>query len=163
MAQAYVTLYGKVVLERDKLFLRSLKPTPFTETVLFRVLVGAAALALFAACFFIEDPLRRWVNIILSLFLFGRWVVALYRIIVNRSLSNRIPLSRIRSFSIQHETHGLDTVLTLHLVNGRLRPITFRTREEGWEGLSKVLRENGIELSESGGANPLQTAESSSV
>ena len=144
MAQSFFTVNGKVVVERDKLFIRTIKPRPFTETPLFQIIVGLLAIAVFVTCFFIEEPFKRFSRLVLSLFLLGQWVVPLYRLVTKTSLANRIPFNRIRSFALQPHPNGLETALLLHLRNGRERKIIFRMREKEWEGLSQVLTAHHI-------------------
>ena len=157
MAQDFFTVHGKVVVERDKLFIRTIKPRPFTETPLFHIVVGLLSIAVFVTCFFIEDPRRRVMNFILSVALLGRWVLPLYTIVFKTSLADRIPFSRIRAFALHPDPSGLETALLLHLMNGRERKIIFRLREKEWEGLSQVLISHDIHLlSDSAGVENLQ-------
>ena len=157
MAQDFFTVNGKVVVERDKIFIRTIKPRPFTETPLFQVIVGLLAIVVFVTTFFIEDPLKRFFRIVLSIFLLGQWLVPLYKLLTKTSLADRIPFSRIRSFALQPDSNGLEISLLLHLVNGRERKIIFRLREKEWEGLSQVLASHDIRLlSDSAGVGNLQ-------
>ena len=69
----------------------------------------------------------------------------LYDILFKRSLSNRIPLNRIKSFEIKPDEIGLETFVILHLKSGRYKKKFFRTLEKQYEPFTELLSQHIIQ------------------
>ena len=139
MQQAeFVTLYGKVVIERNVLFIRNFD-VPFTRTNLFRIVYELCFIGVFIMSFFIENAPKKYLHLLAWGILLLSRVTQLYDILFSRSYSNRIPLSRINSVTTSADNSGHHTFVHLHLKNGRYRVIPFRTLEKQHETFIEAI------------------------
>lgn len=142
MAQEFISVRGKVVIERDILFIRTFTLPSFPETVLFEILVGIIALVLFISSFFIQDDGTRFLRIIISIVILTPRILPLYDILFKRSLATRIPLRRIKSYELKENANGLESTLILYLRSGRYKPILFRSLEKQYEPLASLISQH---------------------
>src|SRR5215203_3028752 len=96
--QEFVTLYGKAIVERDILFIRSFD-VPVTRTNLFRIAYGLCFLTLFVLAFFKDEGPKKYVSILVWGFLLLMRLPQWFDILFIRSYANRIPLNRIKSIT----------------------------------------------------------------
>ena len=140
MKQEFVTLYGKATVERDVLFIRNLD-LPFTKTSLFQFFYEATFAGIFILAFFKTDGPHKYISILGWGFLLLSRLPQWYDLLFRRSYSNRIPLSRIRSVSIENDQYGLNSFVQLHLDKGRYRKIPFRTMEKEYINFIEAITE----------------------
>ena len=139
MKQEFITTRGKLIIENNSLFIRNYK-IDFRETVAgqlwFPFLLIAAGILI---CIYADKPLDYFIGTfwILSFLLFHSKKV--YDVLIKKSFSGRIQLSRIHSFEIRPDEPGLETEVLLHLRNGRNRSILFRTMEKQYEAFTDAL------------------------
>jgi hypothetical protein len=136
--QEFVTLYGKAIIERDVLFLRSYN-VPFTRTNFFRVGYELCFIAIFVLSFFKDEGPGKYISILgwgfVLLFRFTEW----FDILLKRSYAHRIPLNRVESVATEPDQFGLNTNIRLQLRNGRYRIIPFRTMEKQYEAFIEAI------------------------
>jgi hypothetical protein len=130
--QEFVTLYGKAIIERDTLFLRTFD-VPFTRTNFFRVCYALSFIVVFVLGFLRDDGPKKYVFLLGWGLMILLRVSELFEVFFRRSYSNRIPLSRIRSITTEPDQFNLNTDVRLHLASGRYRIIPFRTMEKQYE------------------------------
>lgn len=138
MKQEFVTLYGKVIIERGTVFFRS-PYKPFSETAFAQIGYQAAFVFVFALQFFRDDHKQRFVGIIVMGLLMLIHLPDLYDRLFKRSYAGRIPLSRIVSSETTEDVHGLQITVTLHLENGRYRKVLFRKFENQHQAFLQTL------------------------
>ena len=138
MKQEFITSRGKVILERDILYIRNLDGA-FHHTLLYEI--GPPILWLTVAVTKVataETPFDFFfsaVFCILAIFHAG----PLYDVVFRRSLSRRIHLNRITTYEVKDDAIGLETIVTLRLRNGRYKKIAFRTLERQYEAFTALL------------------------
>jgi hypothetical protein len=141
MKQEFVTVYGKVIIEKDKLFIRSFE-VPFSRTPFAQVGFEVSFLLVLVLQFFTSDGPGRYVGIIVwGLVLLVR-LPNLYDVVFKRSYASRIALSKIKSVKTEEDTHGLETYVILNLHNGRYRKIIFRRLENQYESLVEAISQH---------------------
>src|SRR5918993_4245468 len=128
MKQEFVTLYGRAIIEKDTLYLRS-PYLPFEKTAFAQVGYRLAFPLIFILQFFRSEGPKMYVGLLLWGIIMLFHLPALYDVLFKRSYASRIPLSRIRSYKIEDDHHGIQTEITLYLKNGRYRKILFRKLE----------------------------------
>jgi len=145
MVQEFITSNGKVIRERDVLFVKTLKHG-FWSPVL-HISLPFFILIIFILQFFRETDLEfaYYFRIIFWGFLLSSQVPILYDILIKRSFSNRIPLSRILSFEVKPDEVGLETFVILKLKSGRNRKINFRTLEKQYEPFTELVSQHIIQ------------------
>lgn len=132
-------MQGKVVCERDTLFIRSIK-VPFTESAVYQVLRPLVPLlGLSIYLFFYEDGPRRYLGILFWGLFCLESLPRLYQLLFKKSLAGRIPLGHVISFEQRPDEFGLETFVDLKLRNGRTRTIVFRTRENDLQAFTRFL------------------------
>ncbi len=138
MKETFTTLYGKAIIEKNILFIRSFD-VPFTRTAFAKILYLLFFVIAFILQFFIDEEPRKYVGVVLfGLMLLFR-LPDFYDVLIKRNYSNRIILSNIKSVKTENDTHGLNTTVVLQLKNGRYRKIIFRTMEKQHESFSEIL------------------------
>jgi hypothetical protein len=145
MVQEFITSNGKVIRERDVLFVRNLnfsfRDTIFAELFSFLVWITFSLFNLFETEKDNADYFGAIFFLIMALFHAG----PLYDILFKRSLSNRISLNRITSFQIKPDEVGLETFVILHLKSGRYKKINFRTLEKQYEPFTELVSQHIIQ------------------
>lgn len=139
--QEFVTLYGKAIIERDVLFLRSFY-VPFTRTNFFRIgyeLVFLLILTYWVIAFTSGDDPKRFISVLGWSFIVLLRTPRLYDVLLKRSYANRIPLHRIKDVTSVADSQGLHIFVKLHLANGRYRKICFRTMEKQYESFIEAI------------------------
>jgi hypothetical protein len=139
MKQEFITSKGKVINERNILFIKYFK-LPFSETVLYKVLFGfLPPIMLISFLFFLEGPIDFYFKVLLWLLFTVNNFNHLWDVLVRLSFSNRIPLDRITAFDVKDDINGLETIVTLTLKSGRKRIIPFRTLEKQYEPFTELI------------------------
>ena len=134
-----MTLYGKAIIDRETLHLRS-PYLPFGETAF--ALIGLEllyALALIISIFFKQDGPGKYISILAFSFLLLTRFPNMYEKFLKRSYSSRIPLSKIRDYKVEDDHHGIQTEITLYLENGRYKKIIFRKLENQYEAFIEAF------------------------
>jgi hypothetical protein len=132
MKQEFATLYGRIIIERDVLYLHA-PYLPFEKTAFAQVAYELLWMALFAMRLFGADtPTRIVITVIFGLLVLSR-LPNMYDKFFKRSYASRISLSSIRNFTVKDDHHGLQTELKLQLRNGRYKSIIFRKLENQLE------------------------------
>jgi hypothetical protein len=139
MKQEFVTLYGKAIIERDILHIRSTE-MPFSKTVLAQLLMPLLFVGVFIMQFFREEGPKRNLGIVLWGILMLIRLPEIFNMLVRRSYALRIPLQRIKSIKIdEEEPLGLNVSITIHLRNGRYRKLVFRKLEQQYEPFIETI------------------------
>jgi hypothetical protein len=138
MKQEFITSRGKVIIERNVLYIRTLKFS-LTDSIAARLFYSLIPLGLFFIQLFEPESAKR--N--MSLFIWGGLallhIYPLFDLLFKRSIASRIPLERIRSFEVKADPSGLESNVILHLSNGRYRQICFRTLENQFEPFLEAI------------------------
>jgi hypothetical protein len=137
-AQEYVTTYGKVILERDVLYLRSMY-LPYSKSGFARISFALIWVVAFLIQFAFPGGLEKYVRIIFWSILLLLRMPDIYDILFRRSYAARIPLNRIASFSVHEDHFGYRTIVRLDLKNGRYRKIIFRKLEHQAESFTEKI------------------------
>ncbi len=136
--QEFVTVYGKAIIERDVLYIKSFD-VPFSETAFAKIGYEVAFVVLFILQFFNGDGNRKYVGILLwGLLLLGH-LPGLYDAIFKRSYAKRIPLEQIKSLKIKEDNVGLQTYVIMDLASGRYRKIAFRKLENQYQPFIETI------------------------
>jgi hypothetical protein len=127
------------VVENDKLFIRSFY-LPFEKSSFARIAIDLAWLLIFPLLFPGDEP-KNYGGILawgmLVLFRLPR----IYDTFFKRSYATRIPLQQLLSFTTEDDQHGYQTVVKLHLKNGRYRKLVFRKLENEVQPFTDLLSE----------------------
>lgn len=143
MNQEFITSNGKVVRERNILFIKTLK-FHFSDSIIGQWLW--ALVPVFAIL--ISCSLDGWrkVSGLFYLLLFFDNLKLLYRLLFTKSFAGRIPLEKINSFEIKPDKTGLETHVILKLKSGRYRTIAFRTLEKQYEPFTELISQHIFQL-----------------
>lgn len=137
MKQEFITSNGKVVRERDILFVKTLK-LHFSESLLGQWLWALVpVLAIASSTLLQEGPAR--LTGLFYLFLFFDNLKLLYRLVFVKSFAGRIPLQNIISFETKNDHTGLETEVILKLKSGRYRTVKFRTLENQYQSFTELI------------------------
>ena len=138
MKQEFVTLYGRAIVERNTLYLRS-PYLPFEKTAFAQVGIEMVWLALLVSRLFAADSSWRvMITIFWGLLVISR-IPFMYDKFFKWSYARRIPLIAISDITIQDDIHGMQTEVKLHLKNGRYKKILFRKLENQTEAFSEAV------------------------
>ncbi|HZI00929.1 MAG TPA: hypothetical protein VEX63_07255 [Flavisolibacter sp.] len=138
MKPGFVTVYGKVMIENNSLFIRNVD-VPFSRTAFAKILKELGVIAIFIMQFFRGEELRYYAGILLWGLILLYHIPEIYDLIIKRSYSNRIPLSQITGYDTKDQLNGLDVHVILRLKNGRYRTIVFRKLEQQYESFTELL------------------------
>lgn len=133
MKQEFITSNGKIVNERNILFIKTLKwrlGETFIGKLLWALVPVFAILISTLGNQDIKDYFPLWIIVAL----YFKNFKLLYQLLFTRSFASRIPLDSIRSFELKEDdSTGLETNVYLTLSSGRVRVIPFRTLEKEHE------------------------------
>lgn len=133
MKQEFVTLYGKVVIERDVVYIRSLE-LPFSKTAFAVISYNMLWVLIFLMQFFRDDEPRKYIGILMFGFLLLFRIPEIYDALIKRSYASRIPLNRVKTVNTEEEEHiGLNVTVVLHFKIGRYKKIVFRKLEQQYQ------------------------------
>jgi len=138
MNTEFITVYGKVILERNILHIRTMK-LQFTNTVFARwawALLPAIAIII---NIFEPDPFRRFIRVLMFSIVFASNLKHLYELVLKRSFAARIPLCRIRRYEVVEDENGLEVHVKVFLASGRFRKISFRKHEAGLGAFTQLM------------------------
>lgn len=138
MNHEFVTVYGKAIIEKDKLFIRSLD-VPFSKTAFSQIAYELFFVVVFALQFFKEHGPMVYVSLLAWGVVFAFRLPAIYDVLFKRSYASRIALNKIKSMEIEEDTHGLQIFIILNLQNNRYRKIPFRKLENQYEPFTEVI------------------------
>jgi hypothetical protein len=138
MKPGFVTVYGKVIIENNSLFIRHVD-VPFSRSAFVQILKELMVVALFFRQLFRDEEAVRYVGLILWGVVLLFHTPEIYDLIVKRSYANRIPLSKITGYDTKDQINGLDVHVILKLKNGRYRTIIFRKLENQYESFTEML------------------------
>jgi hypothetical protein len=138
MAQEFVTVYGKAVIERNVLFIRSFD-VPITRTAVAMLFLEICYILVFIVHLFGNEGPFYYVGIVVWGSLLAFRTPEIYDALIKRSYSSRIPLNRIQSATLSDDNFGLQTYVTLHLKNGRYRKIIFRKLENQYNAFIEAI------------------------
>lgn len=147
MNQEFITSIGKVIRERDVLFLKTLKGG-FTNTIVYENGYPFVVFIIFCLQFirWTEVEFFYYYRIVFWAILFSTCASSLYDTIAKKSFAKSNPLNRIKSFDIKEGESELETVVIIHLKNGRYRKIAFRTLEKQYEPFTELLSQYSMQL-----------------
>lgn len=136
MKQEFITSYGKVVIERDKIYILTLNRNVSYKGVGVLIFLFTLILAIF-----IPD-ISGWFMV----FFFGVLTLSenfqFIKTLPKTSFSNRILLSEINATSIIDDPKGFDTLVNLHLKSGKTRTIRFRKLENQYQPFIETLSQH---------------------
>ena len=137
MKQEFIISSGKIIVERNILYLRRLVFHEYSRKMDW-LLPGV----------FICWAVLKWSDIENNFDYFSAFVIStlalfniypLYDIFFRRCWSNRIPLSRIVSFELKDAENTIEKHLILHLRSGRYKKIAFRNLEQQYEPFIELI------------------------
>ena len=138
MKQEFITSKGKVIIERDTLFIKYSK-FHFTETIFFEIGLPVAFFILIIASFILAETPWEYFKTIIYTLVFGSQLYRFYINLFKKSFASRIPLDRIKSFEIKPHIDGLEQEVNLKLKNGRYHSILFRNLENQYQPFIGVI------------------------
>jgi hypothetical protein len=141
MKQEFITLYGKVVVERNILFIRN-TDVPFSRSVFARIGYYLLLVALFIMQFFRDEKALQYTGIVVVGFLLLSRLPDLYDCFIKRSYANRISLDQIQSVEIRENEFDLNMDVLIRLKNGRYRQIIFRKLENQYEPFAELITQH---------------------
>jgi hypothetical protein len=132
MNQQFITSNGRIINERNILFIKTQK-LRLGETFVGKLLwvlvpVFAIILSILSA-----QQVKDYFSPLIIVLLFFDNFKLLYQLLFTRSFASRIPLKDIRSFELREDLTGLEIQVHLKLRSGRVRVIFFRTLEKQYE------------------------------
>jgi hypothetical protein len=127
MKQEFITTYGKVVIERDKIFIFEEDPGSIAREIYFFVFI---ALQLAGRVF--NVPEMKWISLVFGL------LGTIYSILPffkhkNQSSKSRILIKKITNISNEDDKDGINTLVKLYLSSGKIRYIKFRKLENQYQ------------------------------
>jgi hypothetical protein len=141
MKTAFITVRGRINLERNILFIRT-SNLQLSETVAFKFFLAFAPLLVLLLILFEENGPKKYVQVLMWSFLVVAKINYLYDVLFRLSFSNRIPLSNIVSYDLKDDPNGLETIVTLQLKSGRKRILVFRTLEGEYEPFLETIAQH---------------------
>ncbi|MES2880760.1 MAG: hypothetical protein V4676_01335 [Bacteroidota bacterium] len=144
MKEEFVTLYGKAIIDKERLFIRSFE-LPFSKTLFAQISYELAFVGLFVLQFFdVNDanPAKKILGIVIWGLLPLFRLPNIYYLLFKRSYFNYIHLKNIQSITTNHHYLGLHTLVTIHLTNGRERKINFRTLENQFQPFTELIEQH---------------------
>jgi hypothetical protein len=141
--QEFLTVYGRAVIERDTLYLRSLY-LPFERTAFAQIGIEVLWITAFVTRLFsLDTSMRMMLAIVWGMLVLSRTPV-MYDKFFKRSYASRIPLSSIRQITTITDEHGIQTEVKLQLNNGRYKKIAFRNLENQLEPFLAVFASSQV-------------------
>lgn len=145
MKQGFVSLYGRITIERDVLYFRS-PYLPFEKTAFVQIGFECLCIAAFIIRLVSADkPMDNFMTIVFGVLVLSRFP-DMYDKFFRTSYASRIPLSAIQYFTLEDDPHGIQTEIKLHLKNGRYKTIVFRKLENQLEPFVALLSANNAHL-----------------
>lgn len=141
MKPKFITAKGRVEVERDVLFIRTVIFS-FWDSTFVVFLKAFGPIVIFLALLLNADDPRSYVRTIFWAVLAIGALPDAFRTLFKKSFSSRIPLQRIQSWTTKPDMNGLETHVVLHLQSGRQRTITFRTLEKQHEAFTEFLSQH---------------------
>lgn len=144
MIQEFITAKGKIIKERDVLFIKNLN-WKFHDSLVYELLISV--LFLIVAVWRFMDIERDWDLFRACLFsiIALSFAYPLYDVVFRRSLSKRIPLQKIKSFEIKDGESQLEKAVILHLKSGRYKKILFRKLENQYEPFTELVSQHIVQ------------------
>jgi hypothetical protein len=140
MKQKFITSEGKVVIEKDVLFIKSIDMR-LSRSMLGKLMYPLCALILFIVQFF-DDSESRYFRMVLWGIVVLINLHIFYEVLFQRSYSSRIPLNKIVSWEVKPGEVELEMKVHLHLRSGRYREIIFRQAEHQYEPFTEFLSQH---------------------
>ena len=138
MKQEFVTSLGKVEKGGDVIFLKKLDYR-FHNTLFYELFIPVGWIIATLLRALTAETNFEYMQAIVSAGLAIAHGYPLYDVLFKRSLANRIPVNRIKSYDIQQSNSSLETYVILHLQSGRYKKIRFRTLEKQHEGFLETI------------------------
>ena len=138
MNQEFITAYGKVIEERSILHIRTLK-MQFSNSALGLWLWASLPPLAIVINIFEPDPFKRFVRVTLFSIMFFNNIKLFYELLVKRTFTTRIPLSKVRRYEVLEDENKLEVHVKIFLASGRFRKITFRVHENGFAPFTQML------------------------
>lgn len=139
MKQEFITSNGKVVNERNILFIKTLN-LHFSETLIAQWLWALVPLLAIAFSTFLQEG-PKTLSGLFYLILFLDNLKLLYKLVFVKSFACRIPLQNIISFETKPDNIGLETDVILKLRSGRYRTVKFRMLENQYQRFTELISE----------------------
>ena len=145
MKQEFITVSGKVIIEKNILLIRAFY-FRVNWSIILKLIVPLLIWMMFIVLLFDEPKDSKW-NF--RIFMWGLMSVLqlpnIYEMLIQRSYSNSIPLNRIKSFEVKQDIVGYITLVIIKLKNGRYRTIKFRTLEKQYESFTELVSQHIIQ------------------
>jgi hypothetical protein len=141
MKQKFITAKGRVEVERDILFVKTVK-FYFFESTFALVLFAVLPLLILPLMIAAYDEPKDFIRILLWGILTINSLPEVYRIAFKKSFATRIPINHVLSFEVRPDMNGLETHVVLRLHSGRERKLTFRTLEKQHEMFTEFLSQH---------------------
>ncbi len=145
MKQEFITVSGKVIIEKNILLIRAFY-FRVNWSIILKLIVPLLIWMMFIVLLFDEPKDSKW-NF--RIFMWGLMSVLqlpnIYEMLIQRSYSNSIPLNKIKSFEVKQDIVGYITLVIIKLKNGRYRTIKFRTLEKQYESFTELVSQHIIQ------------------
>jgi hypothetical protein len=145
MKQEFITVSGKVIIEKNILLIRAFY-FRVNWSIILKLIVPLLIWMMFIVLLFDEPKDSKW-NF--RIFMWGLMSVLqlpnIYEMLIQRSYSNSIPLNKIKSFEVKQDIVGYITLVIIKLKNGRNRTIKFRTLEKQYESFTELVSQHIIQ------------------
>ena len=138
MKQGFVTVYGKLIIENNILFIRNVE-VPFSRSIYARDLKEVFIVTAFIVQFYRDDEIRSLIGLILWGLVLLYHLPEMWDLVAKRDYANRIPLHQIMHYDTKDHLNGLEVDVILQLKNGRYRKIPFRKLEHQHESFIELL------------------------
>jgi hypothetical protein len=133
MKQEFITSNGKVIIERDKIYIQNLRRNITNKAIsgwIFFIAIIFAALV---------PAFSQWYMVVF----FGIFALVdnfqFIKQLPTLSFKNRILISEIEKVSFNDDPEGFDTIVNLHLVSGKCRRIKFRKLEHQYDSFLEAV------------------------
>ena len=127
MKQEFITTHGKVVIERDKIFIFEDEPGATAREIYFFVFI-----VLQVTGGFFNIPEMKWISLVFGL-LGTIYIILPFLKHKNQSSKTRILLKKITKISNEDDNDGINTWVKLYLSSGKIRYIKFRKLENQYQ------------------------------
>jgi hypothetical protein len=138
MKQEFTTVKGKIIIENNVLYIRTLDLDTYAFVFTFLLPIAIPVFYITWLLNFQDNP-KNYISVIFWGLVALMQLPRLYNIIIRKSYSNRIPLNHIVSYEIKPDDLGLETVVYLKLKSGRYRRLSFRNLEKQFEPLLEII------------------------
>lgn len=145
MKKEFITAKGKIIIQNQIIFIRTLYWVPGYNFWLRLVLPMLIVIFFFLLLLENEQDPEWYIRLIFWGFLALMQLPLIYSELFRKSYSNRIPLKNIKYHEVIPDRIGLQTEVRLYLKSGRYRNIIFRTHEKQFELFLEALPQSSTQ------------------